>query len=521
MPGPGVAELQKLSEKKTAIASTLTKALSNLPRVLKLLGFANLRAGQDQAIYNLFKGLDTLLLLPTGSGKSAVYIVPTLCLGYRTLIFSPLIALMKDQVETLWKLGLKAGVINSAQSPAENAMIFNEWENNSLNFLFVAPERLSDPKFLDLMNRHNPSLVVIDEAHTASAWSDSFRPDYLKIGELINSIKPKSVLALTATATPEVDEDIRRILNIQEATKVIWMPQRTNLKLSSHDYQSDNQLFRAIEGIKGQVICYCATVRRAVELHGSMGNMLKGGATVYNGKMTPTERDAAQDAFMTGNIRVMFATNAFGLGINKPDIRGVIHAEVPGSMDALYQEQGRAGRDGLDSQCMSFFSEKTYGLQMYFIDGRYPAQGIVEKVYYHMKRAADNNGIIKLTIEQVADEINSKKEPAGAALKILENFKVLDRAKDGDSVTTVKFLKAHLQDEYAQLVPAIQKIGFRANNGSYEFEVIDVANEVGLKPKKVADMLKELADNSYIQYTRPFRGKTSKLIGDISLVDFD
>jgi superfamily II DNA/RNA helicase len=338
---------------------------------------------------------------------------------------------------------------------------------------------------------------------------------------MVSVLKPKSVLALTATATPEVEEDVRHILHIEEAKRVLYLPQRNNLHLSSEDFRSDGQIYQAIAAIEGQSICYCATVKRVNELYASMGGSIKGGATCYTGKMTPAERDAAQNAFMCGDVNCVFATNAFGLGIDRSCIRGIVHADAPASLDALSQEQGRAGRDGLDAYCTAFFSDKAYGTQLYFIDVRYPEAEIVRRVYAYLKTHADKAGIVKMTIEQIAGAVGERSDGAGAAMSILANFKVLDRSKDSDSVHNVRFVKPHLQEEYARFVPAIEKIGFKNDRGFWEFDVTALAEALSLKPKKVADSLKDLSTNGYIQWTAPFRGKISRIVGNVDLVDFD
>jgi ATP-dependent DNA helicase RecQ len=425
---------------------------------------------------------------------------------------------MKDQVEILWRYGFKAGQVNSACTPAENSMTLTEWESGNLNFMYVAPERLQDDKFCDLMRRIPPDLVAIDEAHAASDWSDSFRPDYKKIGDLIVELKPKSVLALTATATPEVEEDIRRIFHLGNATRVLYLPSRENLHLSSETFTNPQQIYRAIESIDGSTICYCATVKKVAHY----GASIRGGALCYHGKMTASERDASQNAFMQGNVRVMFATNAFGLGINKSDIRGIVHADVPASLDALTQESGRCGRDGKDAWCTAFFHSDAYNTQMYFINMKYPPKEVVERVFAYLQRIANKDGICKATIESIAGHCGgSQKESVGAAVSILTNFKVLERSNDSDSLTSVKFLKPHLQEQYARYPKEIEKIGFTNEVGFIEFNATNLAEALGLKPVKVRETLKELDKNGYIKWAPPFRGKTTKIIGGIELVDFE
>lgn len=499
---------------------TFVHACRALPSVLKHLGFPGLRKGQDDAIYHMFKELDTLCIIPTGGGKSAIFIVPALAMHRRVLIFSPLIALMKDQVEQLWERKLQAAQISSGQLPAENMAALSAWENGNIQFLFVVPERMQNDKFMEVMRKLPPDIVVVDEAHTISQWADSFRPDYGNLGKFITEIDPKSVLALTATAPANVEADIRNVLGIPNARKVVYYPQRKNLRLSSRVYSGDMDLVRTVNTISGPTILYFASKNNLKRVYENYCSSIKGGASCYHGDMTPHERDASQNVFMENHVRVMFATNAFGLGINKPDVRGVVHADIPGSIDALAQEVGRAGRDGLESDCISFFSEKAFAIQMLFINGRFPPREIIERVFFYMKKTADCDGNVLQTVAQIGEACGLRPESVSAAIGVLVSSKIIIRAKNDEPVTSVLFLKEHLTDDYTDLKSAIVKLGFKNQKGYFEFGITQVVEHMNSKVKKVTDALKLLDSTGYIHYVKPYKGSTSKLIGSMDLVDY-
>ena len=500
----------------------LKRGLSALPGVLKQLGFEKLRTGQDRAVMNLLRGIDTLAVFPTSAGKTACYQVPALCLKQRVLIFSPLIALMKDQVESMWRLKLSAGQVCSAQTPAENMAALSEWENGILQFLLVAPERIPNERFMEAMRKMPPDLVCIDEAHCVSNWADSFRPDYAKVGEFVALLKPKTVLAMTATCPTEVEEDIRRVIGIPNAKKIIYFPQRKNLLLSSKALSGDFDIFKAAEAIDGPVIVYCATVKRLTSLYALFGDRIRGGASCYHGQMEPAERDASQNAFMSGESRVVFATNAFGMGINKADIRGIVHADIPGSIDSVAQETGRAGRDGKDSTCVMFLGQKAYDVQKFFIENKYPPREIIERVHHVIKRNLDRDGVCRMTVEAISNACKMwSKDGAQAPISIMVTNGVIERGTVDKPVTSVRFLKEHLEENFKAYQDAIVKLGFRNEDGFYEFNQNALAEQLGLKVTKVIDTLKLLSDNGYITYVKPYRGKTCKLIGPVTKIDYD
>jgi len=338
-------------------------------------GLAELRAGQHDVISRVLAGRDTLAIMPTGAGKSLCYQLPALHLKGSTVVVSPLISLMKDQAEKLEEAGVAAEQLNSAQKASEQDASMERIADARSDIVFATPERLADPEFRTAMATQGVALLVIDEAHCISQWGHDFRPAYLEIGAAIEALGRPTVLALTATATAEVIEDIRHQLQLPDLDVVNTGMYRANLRLKVAQATSDNEKFdRLLEALRdtpGDGIVYTSTVKVCTEVHQRLRDAGES-VTIYHGKLPAAERNANQDAFMGGDKRVMVATNAFGMGIDKSDIRYVIHFQMPGSAQAYYQEAGRAGRDGAPADCVLIFHRKDRQVQQFFLARRYP-----------------------------------------------------------------------------------------------------------------------------------------------------
>ncbi|WP_336724377.1 RecQ family ATP-dependent DNA helicase [Cellulosimicrobium cellulans] len=344
----------------------------------EVFGYRDLRPGQREAISALLDGRDVLLVLPTGAGKSAVYQVPGLELPGPTLVVSPLIALQQDQVRSLLELGdddARAAAVSSAVPAAERRAALEAAASGELEFLFLSPEQLANDEVLDAVRAARPSLVAVDEAHCVSTWGHDFRPEYLRVGERLDTLDPRPpVLALTATASPPVREDVAERLHLRDATVIVRGFARPGIALEVVRAVEAADKDRAVvervraEAEHGVGIVYVGTRRRTTEVADVLAQAgLRTAA--YHGGLRRAERDEAQRRFTEDELDVVVATSAFGMGIDKPDVRFVVHADVPGSPDSYYQEVGRAGRDGEPAVAVLFYRPEDLGLQRYFAVG--------------------------------------------------------------------------------------------------------------------------------------------------------
>ena len=338
----------------------------------EVLGFAELRPGQGEAIASVLAGHDTLAVLSTGSGKSAIYQIAGLLTTGATLVVSPLIALQRDQVDALRDRALGAAQLNSSVPEGEREEALAELAEDALEFLFLAPEQLANAEVLDELVAAAPTLVVVDEAHCISEWGHDFRPDYLRLGAAIEAFGHPRVLALTATAAPPVRDEIVDRLGLREPSVVVRGFDRPNLDLAVERFHEarhkDEALLQAVAEAERPGIVYAATRRRTEELAAALRERgVDAGA--YHAGLKASEREAAQERFMASGVEVMVATTAFGMGVDKRDVRFVFHAEVPESVDAYWQEVGRAGRDGEPARAVLFFRAEDLGLRRFFAGG--------------------------------------------------------------------------------------------------------------------------------------------------------
>jgi ATP-dependent DNA helicase RecQ len=404
-------------------------------------GFDAFRPGQEMAIRRVLAGQHTLLVMPTGAGKSLAYQLPALLLPGLTLIISPLIALMKDQVDALLDADLLATYINSSLPPDEQARRLRAMREGHLKLVYIAPERLRSNRFVRALADVKVSLLAVDEAHCVSQWGHDFRPDYLQIRPAWEGLGRPPLLATTATATPQVQADILKLLGPADAGRIITGFNRPNLTYEVHYAADDKAKLRLLRELLlelrptstasappgGSFLVYVATRRAADEVADFIRQAAGLRAEAYHAGLDPDTRHDVQNAFMSDRLPVVVATNAFGMGIDKPDIRAVIHYHIPATVEAYYQESGRAGRDGLPARCVLLFAPDDRRLQAWFIDADTPALADLRAVHALVSRAAQE-GEALVNRDELADAAGlhpvktrvtlSELEQAGALLHL-------------------------------------------------------------------------------------------------------
>ena len=392
-------------------------------------GFDNFREGQREVIESILAGKDVVVVMPTGSGKSLCYQLPAMILDGVTLVVSPLIALMKDQVDALRARGLPATFVNSSIPETEQRARIESLRRGEHKLVYIAPERFRSSRFNAALRSIPISLFAVDEAHCISTWGHDFRPDYLRLRHVINSLGNIRTLALTATATPYVRSDIIQQLGLQKPQTFISGFDRPNLRIevvhTEKEREKITRIKRLAQSHEGSGIVYAST-RKAVEQVGRELKKLGLRVSTYHAGMSDAVRVRAQEDFMSGRTQMIVATNAFGMGIDKRDIRFVAHYQMPGSIEAYYQEIGRAGRDGLPSTCVLLFNYADKNTHDFFIEGSYPDLALVKSVYSALVRTDLKQ--IHLSTSEIAHLAGEKNELAiQSALYLLERAGHIER----------------------------------------------------------------------------------------------
>ena len=396
----------------------------------KHFGFREFLSGQEPIVSAILAGKDTLAIMPTGGGKSLCFQLPAMVMDGLTIVVSPLIALMKDQVDSLIKKGVPATALNSTLSPSEQSARLDDIREGKFKLVYVAPERFRSNAFLSALSKVDIALFAVDEAHCLSQWGHDFRPDYLKLSEAVEKLGFPQTAAFTATATPIVRDDILKTLCLRDPYVAVSGFERPNLALTVKQCDSHRDKYDRIEAIVKEHktgIIYCATRKKVEEVSDSLA--LMGFKTIaYHGGLDDKARESAQNVFINRKADVAVATNAFGMGIDRSDVRFVIHFDVPGSIEAYYQEAGRAGRDGEPAVCELLFNYADTRTQEFFIDGNNPGVGIISDAYRALKHIANKDGEVVVPIRELSEVIGAKNTMAvGSALSHLTRKGYLER----------------------------------------------------------------------------------------------
>ncbi|MEL6894976.1 MAG: RecQ family ATP-dependent DNA helicase, partial [Planctomycetota bacterium] len=500
---------------------TTADAFAKPESLLDRFGLESFRPGQQDVIQSVIQGRDVLCVMPTGGGKSLCYQLPSLARDGTTIVVSPLIALMKDQVDSLQQRGIQAAMINSTMSNMQQNQTMQDMADGRLELVYVAPERLRNSRFLDAIKSSGVSLLAVDEAHCISEWGHDFRPDYARLGRFRQRyLDNVQTIALTATATPTVREDIAELLSLSEPDLFVTGFKRDNLHFSVAQCKSETEkqqrLLRYLQQHDGAGIIYAATRKKCEEIAEWLPEQLGRRIGVYHAGMDPVSRRSMQESFMQGDLAAIVATNAFGMGIDKSDLRYIVHYNMPGSLEAYYQEAGRAGRDGLPSECILLFAYQDRYIQEFFIENRYPDRELIQKVYKFLRSCNDDP--IELTLQEVKDRLKVREsaESIGAAETLLAKTGVMKRLASGANLAVVRIdsdlptLLDVLPREAKtrrKVMQAVEKIIGRRRHEDVFIAPKRLEELTGLKPASLKRALIELRGLDSFDYIPPFRGR--------------
>ena len=492
---------------------------------LSRFGLTSFRAGQDEVIDAVFSGRDTLCIMPTGGGKSLCYQLPTIAREGVTIVVSPLIALMKDQVDSLQEQGFAATCINSSLQPADQFARIDAMVNGQYKMVYVAPERLKSVAFVQAIAETNVQLLAVDEAHCISQWGHDFRPDYARLGRLRKLLGNPQTVALTATATQTVREDICKVLELEDPAVFVTGFARKNLALCvespASNSQRDEHLVQFLKSTPGSGIVYASTRKNCEHVVELIGGKIKRKIEYYHAGLDGAQRRSVQENFMTGRTPIIVATNAFGMGIDKSNLRFVLHYNLPGSIEAYYQEAGRAGRDGKPSTCLMLYAYQDRFLQEFFIENSYPSREIVKQVYEYL--AAFKQDPIEITLQQIKEDLGLSigSSGVGNCENLLEKCGAIERLDSQQNMagirinselsTLIDYLPRDARTQ-RHVLRGLEKQAGPIRNELVLFQPKRLEKELEMKWSAISRAIREIKKLEQIDFVPPFRGRAIHVI---------
>jgi ATP-dependent DNA helicase RecQ len=497
--------------------------LATLDQHLARLGLQEFRPGQRDVIEAVLQNRDCLCIMPTGGGKSLCYQLPSLARDGLTVVVSPLIALMKDQVDALQRKQIRAEFINSSIEAHEQQRRMDRLEAGEFDLLYVAPERFRNQRFIEILRKIGVSLLAVDEAHCISEWGHDFRHDYSRLGQYRKRIGDPPTIALTATATPDVRQDVIAQLELRSPEIFVAGFARPNLQflVERRDSKTDKLvcLNRFLASHPGSGIIYVATRKGCEEVAEALQTQGRD-VGVYHAGLAADERRQIQDGFMQDRLPIVVATNAFGMGIDKPDVRFVVHFNMPGNIESYYQEAGRAGRDGQLSHCLLIFSHRDRYIQEFFIESAYPSREVVRSVFTFLQ--SQPNDPIEITQMELKERLDLKisAEGVGTCERLLEKCGAIRRLEPYRNMAVVR-INSELPT-LIDLVPAKAKhlrkvlrvVEQAVGDIRYDPVYVQPARwpqQCGLTQRQISTALRKLAELEALEYVPPFRGRAIHL----------